>query len=163
MTNFEISIRFFLQLAGVLLGPSLLGRLAPGWQAYLFPKQTMTVLYGKQRDALLATAGRTELTIASAVEIGQRAPQIAPGTAHLRPEVPRTDVLGVERDRTGQRLPRARQILEAEAGHPLAVPGARVVPRQLGGSREIGLRARGVALRQANRTPVQPRLRIAGR
>ena len=137
MTNFEISIRFFLQLAGVLLGPSLLGRLAPGWQAYLFPKQTMTVLYGKQRDALLATAGRKELTIASAlessrlfrrgpdtgsrervfhfaaqrvdrtsggrargrdfagaVEIGQRAPQIAPGTAHLRPEVPRTDVLG---------------------------------------------------------------------
>ena len=72
MTNFEISIRFFLQLAvilgacrfvgyagrylgqtqvvgemiaGVLLGPSLLGWLAPGGQAYLFPKPTMTVLY----------------------------------------------------------------------------------------------------------------------
>ena len=72
MTNFEVSIRFFLQLAvilgacrfvgyatrylgqtqvvgemiaGVLLGPSLLGWLAPGWQAYLFPKPTMTVLY----------------------------------------------------------------------------------------------------------------------
>jgi Kef-type K+ transport system membrane component KefB len=71
-TNFEISIRFFLQLAvilgacrfvgyatrylgqtqvvgemiaGVLLGPSLLGWLAPGWQAHLFPKPTMTVLY----------------------------------------------------------------------------------------------------------------------
>jgi len=72
VTNFEISIRFFLQLAvilgacrfvgyatrylgqtqvvgemiaGVLLGPSLLGWLAPESQAYLFPKPTMTVLY----------------------------------------------------------------------------------------------------------------------
>ncbi len=72
MTNFEVSIRFFLQLAvilgacrfvgyatrylgqtqvvgemiaGVLLGPSLLGWFAPGWQAHLFPKPTMTVLY----------------------------------------------------------------------------------------------------------------------
>jgi Kef-type K+ transport system membrane component KefB len=72
LTNFEISIRFFLQLAvilaacrfvgyvtrylgqtqvvgemiaGVLLGPSLFGWLAPEWQAALFAKPTMTVLY----------------------------------------------------------------------------------------------------------------------
>ncbi len=72
MTNFEISIRFFLALAvilatcravgflaraiaqpqvvgemiaGVLLGPSLLGALAPEAAAYLFPKQVMPVLY----------------------------------------------------------------------------------------------------------------------
>jgi Kef-type K+ transport system membrane component KefB len=72
VTNFEVSISFFLQLAvilaacrfvgyaarylgqtqvvgemiaGVLLGPSLLGWLAPEWQAHLFPKPTMTVLY----------------------------------------------------------------------------------------------------------------------
>lgn len=72
MTNFELSIVFFLQLAvllgvcrlvgiaarrvgqpqvvgemiaGVLLGPSLLGGLAPGLFAALFPKQAMPVIY----------------------------------------------------------------------------------------------------------------------
>ncbi len=32
-------------IAGVMLGPSLFGLLAPGAQAALFPKQTMDVLY----------------------------------------------------------------------------------------------------------------------
>lgn len=72
MINFELSVRFFLQLvvilgtcravgwvvrhvgqppvvsemiAGVLLGPSLLGLVAPEWHAYLFPKQSMTIIY----------------------------------------------------------------------------------------------------------------------
>lgn len=72
MSNFDLSVRFFLQLvvilgtcravgaivrylgqppvvsemiAGVLLGPSLLGLLAPEWHAYLFPKQSMTIIY----------------------------------------------------------------------------------------------------------------------
>ncbi len=72
MTNFEISIRFFLALAvilatcravgflaraiaqpqvvgemiaGVLLGPSLLALISPQASAYLFPKEVMPVLY----------------------------------------------------------------------------------------------------------------------
>jgi Kef-type K+ transport system membrane component KefB len=32
-------------LAGVILGPSLLGLLAPGWEATLFPKETRSLLY----------------------------------------------------------------------------------------------------------------------
>src|SRR5262245_46795187 len=72
MSNLELSIRFFLQLvvilgtcrvvgaicrrigqppvvnemiAGVVLGPSLFGWLMPGWQAYLFPKASMPIIY----------------------------------------------------------------------------------------------------------------------
>jgi Kef-type K+ transport system membrane component KefB len=72
MSNFELSVRFFLQLAiilatcrlvgwfarklgqpqvvgemiaGVLLGPSLFGLLLPEIQQQLFPKETMSVLY----------------------------------------------------------------------------------------------------------------------
>jgi Kef-type K+ transport system membrane component KefB len=72
MTSTQISIQFFLQLAcillvcrvvgliakrlgqpqvvaemiaGVLMGPSLFGALAPGWQKMLFPASTMSVIY----------------------------------------------------------------------------------------------------------------------
>jgi len=72
MSNFQISVLFFLQLAiilgacrlvgrlvkpfgqpqvvaemitGVLLGPSLFGLLMPGFHAALFPKPTLTVIY----------------------------------------------------------------------------------------------------------------------
>src|SRR5579875_3627377 len=72
MTSTQISIQFFLQLAcillvcrvvglvakrlgqpqvvaemiaGVLMGPSLFGTLAPGWQKMLFPTSTMSVIY----------------------------------------------------------------------------------------------------------------------
>ena len=72
MSNLELSIKFFLQLgvvlaacrvvgllarrlgqpqvvgemiAGVLLGPSLLGMLLPGVQQFLFPRETMPILY----------------------------------------------------------------------------------------------------------------------
>ena len=72
MTNVDLSILFFLQLAvilaacrvvgalaprvgqppvvsemvaGVLLGPSLFGALLPGWQAALFPAPSMTILF----------------------------------------------------------------------------------------------------------------------
>ena len=79
MTSFDLSVRFFLQLAfvlgacrvvgllagrvgqsqvvsemitGVLLGPSLLGLLLPGAQAYLFPKESMTILYAVSQVGL---------------------------------------------------------------------------------------------------------------
>ena len=72
LTNFELSVHFFLQLAfilgvcrlvgwlarmihqpqvvgemiaGVFMGPSLLGLLAPNAQAWLFPAQSMTILF----------------------------------------------------------------------------------------------------------------------
>jgi K+:H+ antiporter len=72
MTNVDLSVLFFLQLAvilaacrvvgalaprvgqppvvsemvaGVVLGPSLFGALLPGWQAALFPKPSMTILF----------------------------------------------------------------------------------------------------------------------
>src|SRR5437588_3601507 len=72
MSNFELSIRFFFQLAfilatcrivgliakrfgqpqvvgemiaGVVMGPSLLGLLLPGLQAQIFPKASMTITY----------------------------------------------------------------------------------------------------------------------
>lgn len=72
MTNLQVSIQFFLQMAvilgvcrlvgwlarkvgqpqvvgemiaGVVMGPSLFGLLAPGLQKELFPKETMTVLF----------------------------------------------------------------------------------------------------------------------
>ena len=72
LTNFELSLRFFLQLAfilgvcrgvgwlarrmgqpqvvgemiaGVLMGPSLFGQVFPPAQAWLFPKQSMTILF----------------------------------------------------------------------------------------------------------------------
>lgn len=79
MTSFDLSVRFFLQLAfvlgacrvvgllagrvgqsqvvsemitGVLLGPSLLGLLLPGAQAYLFPKESMPILYAVSQVGL---------------------------------------------------------------------------------------------------------------
>ena len=72
MTNFELSVRFFLQLAviiaacrgvgllarwvgqpqvvgemiaGLILGPSLLGRVAPELQAWIFPRESLGILY----------------------------------------------------------------------------------------------------------------------
>ena len=72
MSNSELSVLFFLQLAvilatcrgvgalarrvdqpaavgemvaGVVLGPSLFGALAPGWHAALFPKASMTIIF----------------------------------------------------------------------------------------------------------------------
>jgi Kef-type K+ transport system membrane component KefB len=72
MSNLQLAIQFFLQLAvilmfcrvvgmvaarlgqpqvvaemiaGVLLGPSLLGTVAPEWSAQLFPKESMKVLF----------------------------------------------------------------------------------------------------------------------
>jgi len=80
LTNYELSIAFFLQLAvilavcrlvghvarffgqpqvvgemiaGVLLGPSLLGLLAPGLQTFLFPRQTMPILYAVAQIGLV--------------------------------------------------------------------------------------------------------------
>jgi Kef-type K+ transport system membrane component KefB len=80
MTNFELSIRFFLQLAfiiavcrvvgfsvkrvgqpqvvgemiaGVLMGPSLLGVLFPQFQSYLFPKTSMSILYAVSQLGLV--------------------------------------------------------------------------------------------------------------
>ena len=79
MTSFDLSVRVFLQLAfvlgacrvvgllagrvgqsqvvsemitGVLLGPSLLGLLLPGAQAYLFPKESMPILYAVSQVGL---------------------------------------------------------------------------------------------------------------
>ncbi len=79
MSNFELSVRFFLQLvvilgtcrvvgailrllgqpaavgemiAGLMLGPSLLGWLIPGWQEYLFPKASMTIIYAVSQVGL---------------------------------------------------------------------------------------------------------------
>lgn len=80
MTNFELSIRFFLQLAfiiavcrvvgfsvkrvgqpqvvgemiaGVLMGPSLLGLFFPQFQSYLFPKTSMSILYAVSQLGLV--------------------------------------------------------------------------------------------------------------
>lgn len=80
MTNFQLSIHFFLQLAfiivicrlvglavkrisqpqvvgemiaGVLMGPSLLGLLSPSLQTYLFPPQSMTVIYAVSQLGLV--------------------------------------------------------------------------------------------------------------
>lgn len=80
MTNFELSIRFFLQLAfiiavcrivgfsvkrvgqpqvvgemiaGVLMGPSLLGLFFPQFQSYLFPKTSMSILYSVSQLGLV--------------------------------------------------------------------------------------------------------------
>lgn len=96
MSNFDISVRFFLQLAvilgacrlvgavaryfgqpqvvaemiaGVLLGPSLLGVLSPEVSGYLFPKQSMTVIYSVCQVALtlymfiVGLEFRTELVV----------------------------------------------------------------------------------------------------
>jgi Kef-type K+ transport system membrane component KefB len=79
MTSFDLSVRFFLQLAfilgacrvvgllaqrvgqsqvvsemitGVLLGPSLLGLLLPEAQAYFFPKESMPILYAVSQVGL---------------------------------------------------------------------------------------------------------------
>lgn len=79
MSSFDLSVRFFLQLAfvlgacrvvgllaqrvgqsqvvsemitGVLLGPSLLGLLLPGVQEYLFPKESMPILYAVSQVGL---------------------------------------------------------------------------------------------------------------
>jgi Kef-type K+ transport system membrane component KefB len=80
MSNFELSIRFFLQLAfilavcrvvgliarrfgqpqvvgemiaGVVMGPSLFGWLLPGAQSYLFPKASMGILYAASQIGLV--------------------------------------------------------------------------------------------------------------
>ena len=79
MTNVDLSVLFFLQLAvilvacrvvgaiaprvgqppvvsemvaGVLLGPSLFGALLPGWHAALFPKPSMAILFAVAQLAL---------------------------------------------------------------------------------------------------------------
>lgn len=79
MSDFDLSVLFFLQLvvilavcrlvgraaravgqpqvvgemiAGVLLGPSLFGWLAPGWQQALFPRASMTILYAVSQVGL---------------------------------------------------------------------------------------------------------------
>jgi Kef-type K+ transport system membrane component KefB len=79
MTNFQLSVLFFLQLAfiigfcrlvgrlgrylgqsqvvgemiaGVLMGPSLLGWLWPAGQAWLFPKESMTILFAVSQVGL---------------------------------------------------------------------------------------------------------------
>ena len=79
MTNFQLSVLFFLQLAfilavcravgwlarlikqpqvvgemiaGVLLGPSLFGLLFPEAQAWMFPKQSMTILFAVSQVGL---------------------------------------------------------------------------------------------------------------
>lgn len=94
MSNLQLSILFFLQLAvilgvcrgvgwlgrrvgqpqvvgemiaGVVMGPSLLGWLAPAWQAALFPKPSMTILFCISQVGLalymfiVGTEFRTEL------------------------------------------------------------------------------------------------------
>ncbi len=80
MTNLDLSVRFFLQLvviltacratgwvfrrigqsqvvsemiAGVLLGPSLLGWLAPSASAYLFPRESMPILFAVAQVGLV--------------------------------------------------------------------------------------------------------------
>ena len=80
MTTFELSVRFFLQLAiilsvcravgwiasrfgqppvvgemiaGVLLGPSLFGYLAPEWQAMLFPKTSKPIIFAVAQVGLV--------------------------------------------------------------------------------------------------------------
>lgn len=80
MTTFELSVRFFLQLAlvlgacraaawaaarvgqppvvgemiaGVLLGPSLLGLVAPAWQALLFPAASRPILFAAAQLGLV--------------------------------------------------------------------------------------------------------------
>ena len=80
MTNFELSIRFFLQLAfilalcrifgllarragqpqvvgemvaGVVLGPSLFGWLLPDAQSQLFPKASMGIIYAMSQVGLV--------------------------------------------------------------------------------------------------------------
>jgi len=80
MTNHELSIQFFLQLAfillvirlvgmlarkigqpqvvgemiaGVLMGPSLFGALLPDWQAQLFPKPSITIIYAVSQVGLV--------------------------------------------------------------------------------------------------------------
>src|SRR5215813_5302063 len=81
MTQTALSIHFFLQLAailaacrlvglvarrvgqpqvvgemvaGILLGPSLLGRIAPDWQAHLFPKgPSMNILYAASQIGIV--------------------------------------------------------------------------------------------------------------
>jgi Kef-type K+ transport system membrane component KefB len=80
MTNFQLSVYFFFQvafilgvcrvvgliakrfgqpqvvaemLAGVLMGPSLLGWLSPGLQAQLFPKASMTIIYAVSQVGLV--------------------------------------------------------------------------------------------------------------
>lgn len=80
MTNFELSVRFFLQLAfilatcrvvgvparkfgqpqvvaemiaGVVMGPSLFGLLMPEWQSFLFPKSSMSILYAVSQVGLV--------------------------------------------------------------------------------------------------------------
>jgi Kef-type K+ transport system membrane component KefB len=80
MTPFELSVRFFLQLAiilsvckavgwvgtrfgqppvvgemiaGVFLGPSLFGLFAPQWQAFLFPKESKAVIFSVAQIGLV--------------------------------------------------------------------------------------------------------------
>ena len=80
MTTFELSVRFFLQLAvilsvcrvvgwvasrfgqppvvgemiaGVILGPSLFGLLAPEWQAQLFPKTSKPIIFAVAQVGLV--------------------------------------------------------------------------------------------------------------
>ena len=80
MTNFELSIRFFLQLtfilatcrivgliarrfgqpqvvaemiAGVLMGPSLFGLLLPGLQSQFFPKASLSIIYAVSQVGLV--------------------------------------------------------------------------------------------------------------
>src|SRR5579884_413520 len=40
-------------IAGVLLGPSLLGIFLPGWQQALFPKQSMSIIYAVSQIGLV--------------------------------------------------------------------------------------------------------------
>lgn len=80
MSNFDLSVRFFLQLAfilvvcrivgliarrvgqpqvvgemiaGVVMGPSLFGLMLPEWQSYIFPKASMTILYAISQVGLV--------------------------------------------------------------------------------------------------------------
>ena len=80
MSNNDLAIRFFLQLAfivatcrivgllakrvgqpqvvaemiaGVLMGPSLFGLLLPGVQGYLFPKTSMSIIYAVSQVGLV--------------------------------------------------------------------------------------------------------------
>ena len=88
LSNFDLSLRFFLQLvlilaacqvggwafqkvgqplvvsevvAGVLLGPSLLGWLFPGAEAYLFPRASMPILFAVAQLALVLVMFLTRL------------------------------------------------------------------------------------------------------